>query len=72
MIPVAMLLAISGGPWYSCDYAYAAKRDAPIHEAHATIKAPSERDANKAIRKMVEAAGFILEGSECKEVRGEP
>jgi len=71
MSALAILLSLAGGPWYSCDYAYAAKRDAPIHEAHANIKAPSERDANKAIRKMVEAAGFILEGSECREVKGE-
>lgn len=70
MIPFAILLALGGGPWYSCDYAYAAKRAAPIHEAHATVKAPSVPAANEAIRKMVESAGNILEGCECKEVQG--
>jgi len=70
MITFALLLAISGGPWYSCDYAYAAKRDAPIHEAHINIPAVSKPDAEAAVKAMVEAWGAILEGVECNGPKG--
>lgn len=70
---LALIVVAKSGdarPTYSCDYAYAAKRDAPIHEAHINIPAVSKPDAEAAVKAMVEASGAILEGVECKRPKG--
>lgn len=67
---LAVLLSGDARPTYSCDYAYAAKRDAPIHEGHVNVQAVSKPDAEAAVKAMVEAWGAILEGVECKGPKG--
>ena len=65
---LALLIALSGGTTsdYACDYAYAARVNAPIRHASTVVQAGSESAARSAVRRMVEASGHILEGVTCK------
>ena len=64
---LALLIAQSGDTTsaYACDYAYAARINAPIRHASTIVRANTGDDARNAVRRMVEARGHILEGVTC-------
>lgn len=68
MIAFAILISLSGdaSPSFACAYSYAAAINAPIKTSSANVQALTDGEARAAIRRIVESAGFILEGCACK------